>query len=148
MTDVNPMASLLRFFAAENEFASASPDQRDISTMLRELDPDVVVEVPDSLPHGGTWRGHAGFEELFGVVSREWQDYRVVGDASCLHVLDDDRILVEGVLHGVVAATGRRVAQPIISLFTFTPRGAVHLVHYYKDTAAVVLGDNTADSRS
>jgi len=28
--------------------------------------------------------------------------------------------------------------MPWVSLFTFTDRGAVHLDHYYKDTAAIV----------
>jgi len=138
MMNFDPLASIQRFYDAENEFCRADPDKQDISVMLNELDPDVVVEVPDSLPHGGTWRGHAGFEELFDVVTKHWQEFVVGYNDTKWHQIDDRRVMTEGVLHGVLRATGRRVEMPVVSVFTFTDRGASHLVHYYKDTAAIV----------
>jgi ketosteroid isomerase-like protein len=137
--DFDPIASIQRFYDAENEFCRANPDQQDIRLMLNELDPDVVVEVPDSLPHGGTWRGHAGFEELFAAVSKHWQEFVVVYNDAKWHRIDDGRVLTEGILRGVLRATGKRIEMPGVSLFTFTSRGLSHLVHYYKDTAAIVM---------
>lgn len=137
--DFDPLACIQRFYDAENEFCAAPPEQKDIRVMLNELDPDVVVEVPNSLPHGGTWRGHAGFEELFGVVSREWKEFVVVYTDTKWHQIDDGRVLTEGVLRGVLSSNGKSVEMSVVSLFTFTDRGLSRLVHYYKDTAAIVL---------
>ena len=138
MTDFDPLASIQRFFDAENEFCRTAPEARDITIMLKELDPDVVVQVPDSLPHGGTWRGHDGFRELFDVVTETWQEFEVVYDETKWHKIDDERVLIEGGLRGVVKDSGRVVEMPVLSLFTFTDRGASRLDHYYKDTAAIV----------
>jgi len=136
--NLDPMASIQRFYDAENEFCRAAPGEQDITVMLKELDPDVVVDVPHSLPHGGTWHGHDGFEALFEKVSEHWQEFVVVYSEAKFHQIDDDRVLTEGVLRGVLRATGKRVEMPWVSLFTFTDRGAVRLDHYYKDTAAIV----------
>lgn len=138
VAEVDPLASIQRFFDAENEFCRAEPGARDISIMLNELDPDVVVQVPDSLPHGGTWRGQDGFRELFDLVTERWEEFEVVYDRTKWHQIDSDRVLVEGALRGVVKASGRVVEMPVLSLFTFTARGASRLDHYYKDTAAIV----------
>jgi ketosteroid isomerase-like protein len=137
--DFDPKASIRRFYDAENEFCRAEPHQRDIRLMLNELDPDVIVEVPKSLPHGGTWRGHAGFVDLFAAVSKHWQEFVVGYNDAQWHLIDDGRVLSEGVLRAVLSATGKRVEMPVASLFTFTSRGVSHLVHYYKDTAAIVM---------
>lgn len=138
MTRFDPMASIQRFYDAENEFCRAEAGQKDITVMLNELDPDVVVDVPHSLPHGGTWRGHEGFRDLFDAVTEHWQEFVVVYSEAKFHQIDDDRVLTEGVLRGVLSATGKKVEMPWVSLFTFTSRGAVRLDHYYKDTAAIV----------
>jgi ketosteroid isomerase-like protein len=139
MKEFDPIASIRRFYDAENAFFEASNDNRDIHRLLNELDPEIVVEVPDSLPHGGTWVGHAGFEDLFGVVATHWDQFVVVWDDAHFYRIGADRIMCEGVLRGVLRASGNRVEMPVVSLFTFTPRGASRLVHYYKDTAAIVL---------
>jgi ketosteroid isomerase-like protein len=119
--------------------AGPEPEKRDIQVMLAELDPDVVVHVPDSLPHGGTWRGHDGFRELFDVVVEKWQEFEVVYDQTRWHPIDDERVLIEGALRGVLRENVHAVEMPVLSLFTFTERGASFLDHYYKDTAAIVL---------
>lgn len=138
MTDFDPMASIQRFYDAENEFVRAAPSDRDISVMLNELDPDVVVHVPDSLPHGGTWRGHEGFTRLFDAVTEHWQEFEVVYNDAKWHQIDERRVLTEGRLRAVLRLNGLRVDMPGVSLFTFTSRGLSHLDHFYKDTAAIV----------
>lgn len=138
MSGINPLESIRRFYDAENEYCSVAPDQRDISIMLNELDPDVVVNIPASLPHGGIWRGHGGFKELGLAVSKHWREFEVVYTNQFGHQIDDHRVMTEGVLRAVLSATGKRIETPFISLFTFTDRGLSHLDHYYKDTAAVV----------
>lgn len=138
MNDLDLRARLRRFFDAENDFYKADPSSRNIETMLSELAPDVVVEVPDSLPHGGTWHGRTGFVDLVAAVSQHWSEFEVVCDQNQWHPVDSQRVLIEGVLRGTLRGTGNRVEMPFISLFTFTSRGASHLAHYYQDTAAIV----------
>ena len=138
MNDFDPLASIQRFYDAENEFVRAEPSERDISVMLNELDPNVVVHVPDSLSHGGTWRGHAGFEKLFEVVTEHWQEFEVVYNDTRWHRIDDRRVLTMGRLRAVLRANGLHVDMPVVSLFTFTSQGLSYLDHFYKDTAAIV----------
>jgi ketosteroid isomerase-like protein len=137
----DPLASIQRFYDAENAYVRSKPQDRDLAVMLAELDPDVVVHVPDSLPHGGVWRGHAGFRELFDSVVEHWSEFEVVYDEDKWHQIDDRRILVEGRLHATLRSNGRRVDMPFVSLITFTARGASYLDHYYKDTAAILARD-------
>lgn len=138
MDHLDLAAGLRRFFDAENAYYRADPATRDIQSMLKELDPDVVVEVPSSLPHGGTWLGRRGFADLVAAVGRHWSEFEVVCDQDQWHPVDDRRVLVEGVLRGALRSTGNRVEMPFVWLFTFTSRGAARLVHYYQDTAAIV----------
>lgn len=136
--DFDPLASIQRFYDAENEFVRAAPSERDINVMLAELDPDVVVHVPESLPHGGVWRGHQGFTDLFDAVVEHWQEFEVVYNDAKWHQIDSRRVLTEGRLRAVLRAEGRPVDMPVASIFTFTSRGLSHLDHFYKDTAAIV----------
>jgi uncharacterized protein len=136
--DFDPLASIQRFYDAENEFVRAEPSKRDINVMLAELDPDVVVNVPESLPHGGIWRGHEGFTRLFDAVTEHWQEFEVVYNDAKWHQIDSRRVLTEGRLRAVLRADGLQVDMPVASIFTFTSRGLSHLDHFYKDTAAIV----------
>ena len=90
------------------------------------------------LPHGGIWRGHQGFSDLFDVVVERWQEFEVVYNDTKWNQIDSRRILTEGRLRGVVRADGRPVLMPVVSIFTFTERGLSHLDHFYQDTAAIV----------
>jgi len=138
VADFDPLASIQRFYDAENEFVRSAPADRDIRVMLNELDPEVVVHVPDSLPHGGIWRGHDGFTRLFDAVTEHWQEFEVVYNETKWHRIDERRVLTEARLRAVLRVNGLRVDMPGVSLFTFTSRGLSHLDHYYKDTAAIV----------
>ena len=146
---LDPMISIQRFYDAENEYFTTAPEQRDITPLLAELDPDVVVEVPDSLPHGGSWRGHAGFENLFQVVAEHWSTFQVVWDRDNFHPIGADRIMCEGVLSAVLRATGRQVTMLAGSRrSTFSQLGVSQLVHDYKDSGAVLVANRSAGARS
>ena len=135
------MTSIQRFYDAENEYFSAAVEQRDIAPLLAELDPEVVVEVPESLPHGGSWRGHAGFENLFYVVAEHWSKFVVVWDRDNFHAIGSDRVMCEGVLSAELRASGRQIRMPVVSLFTFSDGGVSRLVHYYKDSGAILIAN-------
>lgn len=148
MMEVDSLKSLQRFYDAENEYVQADAADRDIAVMLKELHPDVVVHVPDSLPHGGTWRGHDGFARLFDAVTEHWAVFEVVYDDAKWHPLDDQRVLTEGRLRAVLRKSGLQVNMPVVSLFTFTPQGMSHLDHFYKDTAALVSAGTRREIRA
>ncbi|WP_433496964.1 nuclear transport factor 2 family protein [Sphaerimonospora sp. CA-214678] len=138
MNEFDPLASIQRFYDAENAFVTAAPADRDIGVMLKELDPDVVVHVPESLPHGGLWRGHAGFVDLFDLVTEHWSEFEVVYSPAKWNRVDDSRVLTEGRLRAVLRANGKAVDMAVLSIFTFTSRGLSHLDHFYQDTAAIL----------
>jgi ketosteroid isomerase-like protein len=59
----------------------------DVDAVLDLLDPQVEWRAPESLPWGGTFRGHDGIREFFARVidqpaefGREVQEYLQVGD--------------------------------------------------------------------
>lgn len=137
MTAFDPLASIQRFYDAENEFVRTTASERDITVMLAELDPDVVVHVPDSLPTGGTWRGYEGFTRLFDAVVEHWSVFEVVYNDTKWHQIDERRVLTEGRLHAVLRSNGAEVDMAVVSLFTFTPLGLSYLDHFYKDTAVI-----------
>ena len=138
MTEFDPLSSIQRFYDAENEFVRADPSARDISVMLAELDPEVVVHVPDSLPTGGLWRGYGGFTQLFDAVTEHWSVFEVIYNEAKWHQIDERRVLTEGRLRAQLRRNARRIEMPVVSLFTFTDRGLSYLDHFYKDTAVIV----------
>ena len=59
----------------------------DVSAMLEFLDPQIEWRGPESLPWGGTFRGHDGFREFLAIVAdqiaeprREKQQYLDAGE--------------------------------------------------------------------
>jgi ketosteroid isomerase-like protein len=59
----------------------------DVPAMLEFLDPQIEWRGPESLPWGGTFRGHDGFREFLAIVAdqiieprREKQEYLNVGE--------------------------------------------------------------------
>jgi ketosteroid isomerase-like protein len=59
----------------------------DVPSMLEYLDPQIEWRGPDSLPWGGTFRGHDGFREFSAIVvdriaefRREKQQYLEAGE--------------------------------------------------------------------
>jgi uncharacterized protein len=48
----------------------------DVPAMLEFLDPQIEWRGPDSLPWGGTFRGHDGFHEFFARVGDRIAEFR------------------------------------------------------------------------
>jgi ketosteroid isomerase-like protein len=48
----------------------------DVSAMLEFLDPQIEWRGPESLPWGGTFRGHDGFREFFAIVVDQIGEFR------------------------------------------------------------------------
>jgi ketosteroid isomerase-like protein len=48
----------------------------DVAAMLEFLDPQIEWRAPESLPWGGTFRGHDGFREFFAIVVDRIAEFR------------------------------------------------------------------------
>ena len=51
--------------------------RQDIPAVLAAFDANIEWNVPDSLPFGGTYRGHDGVVGFFGKLADTWQDLSV-----------------------------------------------------------------------
>ena len=75
MTDngeVQPEAidTLNSFYKAEAEYLASGSG--DFTAIASTLDPDCVIFQPSSLPYGGEWRGHVGFESWMKAFAQQW----------------------------------------------------------------------------
>jgi ketosteroid isomerase-like protein len=105
----------------------------DVPAMLEFLDPQIEWRGPDSLPWGGTFRGHDGFREFLAIVDdriaearREKQQYF---DA-------EERVVV--LLHSVARPkNGPGWDLPEVHVWKLRDGRAVSMDNYV-DTAAVL----------
>jgi ketosteroid isomerase-like protein len=51
--------------------------RQDMPAVLQAFDEDIEWGVPDSLPFGGTYRGHDAVMRFFGELSSHWQELSV-----------------------------------------------------------------------
>ena len=51
--------------------------RQDIPAALAAFDPSIEWNVPDSLPFGGTYRGHDAVTGFFGTLAEVWQSLSV-----------------------------------------------------------------------
>lgn len=101
---------------------------------LALLDEDVVIMLPDSLPHGAVYRGKDGARQLRARLLSAWREFNVV-------VLDylsgSDSVIALIHLKGVLSATGAPVDMRIAEYWRFRSGLVVELSAYYFDTHAV-----------
>ena len=72
--------TLKRFYEAESAYLA--PSGGDFSEVAATLDPDCVIFQPTSLPYGGEWRGHGGFEAWMKAFAEEWSSLQVKDQSS------------------------------------------------------------------
>lgn len=61
-------ATLDTFYKAESAYLRAGGG--DFAAIAATLDPECVIYQPASLPYGGEWRGHNGFEEWMRLFTQ------------------------------------------------------------------------------
>jgi ketosteroid isomerase-like protein len=128
------LAALHRFYAAEERYLSPQGDG-DFGPIAETLDPEVVMYQAASLPYGGEWRGHDGFER-WSLAMREWW--------SSLSV-QDPQVIVHGatliVLSTVVATarrTGREYRYPLAQVIETRGGRILSMRPFYWDTAQTI----------
>jgi hypothetical protein len=51
--------------------------RQDVAAVMAAFDESIEWNTPDSLPSGGTHRGHAGVGAFFGELENQWQELSV-----------------------------------------------------------------------
>ena len=131
--DLSLLATLNRFYEAETAYLLAA--EPDFSGIAATLDPECVIYQPASLPYGGEWRGHAGFEAWMKAFASHWASleardpeffpfHNVVISKS--HVYAKSRI------------TRHDADWPLLQLFRFRGSLIVELRPFHWDTAAIL----------
>ncbi|OBF57180.1 nuclear transport factor 2 family protein [Mycolicibacterium monacense] len=139
-------ARLLRdMYEAEARcLASGGPGVADFSTLVPFFADDVILHQADSLPYGGTWRGHGGLERFFLAMSRTWSAFDMAGQRF---LSTAETAVVHTDVHACARATGRRLEFPILQTIRFVGRRIAEVRPFYWDVAAIAAACRaTADS--
>ena len=119
MTGAELVAEMARRFGAGD---------RDGAVAL--LHPDVRIEQPASLPHGGWHHGAEGMAAMGAEFARHWD--RTITDAR---VIDGgDEVVQVTTQTWTSTATGRSATVDVVELFTFADDRIVQIRVFQQDT--------------
>lgn len=111
---------------------------------LRLLHPELQIEQPSSLPHGGRHVGRSGMDQMGATFARYWS-----------RSIDDPRILACGdtvvqitTQTWTAKATGAAATVDVVELFSFTDGLISEIRVFQQDTHALLrtLGDGADGS--
>lgn len=112
----------------------------DMQTALSALDENLIVYEQESLPYGGQYRGHAGFQKLFENLSAHWDDFKFTPqdfkDA-------EDTVVAVIQLTGKAKSTGKALDMTMYELWRMQNGKAVECRSIVWDTAKMlqILGE-------
>ncbi len=127
------VAVLSRFYEAEKAFLAAGGG--DFSEIAATLDPECVIYQPASLPYGGEWRGHEGFEAWMKAFVQQWSSMEVKD--SKLY-LSGDVIVSKSHVYAINRRNGEPLDWPLLQFFKMRGGKILELSPFYWDTAALV----------
>ena len=129
------LATLNQFYEAESAYMTAGGE--DFSRIADTLDPECVIYQPKSLPYGGEWRGHYGFEAWMQAFAQQWSSLEVK-DAEIY--LDGNVIVSKSHVYAIAKPTGMRLDWPLLQFFKLRNNKILELRPFYWDTAALLAG--------
>jgi ketosteroid isomerase-like protein len=101
---------------------------------LALLHPQIRITLPESLPHGGSYAGRQGAQQLRDRLLGAWSDFQV---DILEHLEGADSVISLIRLKAVARHTGRHVDMKIAEYWRFLDGQVVELSAYYFDTKAV-----------
>ena len=105
-----------------------------LAAVNAEFDPDIEYNVPEVLPWGGTFHGHA---EVLAYFAR-WGEYVEGGGMTPEKILDaGDHVVALGHVTGRVRATGIEFTVPVAHVWELRDGKAIRF-DGYADTATVI----------
>jgi ketosteroid isomerase-like protein len=106
----------------------------DVEGAFALYHPDVCIEQPASLPHGGQHRGRAGLESMGAAFARRWD--RTIEDPR---LLDAGSTVVQITTQTWVAkATGRSATVDVVELLSVTDGLITDIRVFQQDTHALL----------
>ena len=127
------LANLQRFYAAESAYLLAA--EPDFSPIAATLDPECVVYQPASLPYGGEWRGHAGFESWMRAFAEVWSSLEVRGSQTFSL---GDVLVSRSHVYAKARRNGREADWALLQFFRVRESLIFELRPFYWDTAALL----------
>jgi uncharacterized protein len=101
---------------------------------LALLDDEVLIRLPQSLPHGGTYHGKEGALALRGRLLTAWNAFEV---EVLEYLTGSDSVIALIRLRGTLSATGGAVDMRIAEYWRYRAGKVIELSAYYFDTHAV-----------
>ncbi len=127
------LETLKEFYDAEASYMKS--DVGDFSAVASTLDPDCVIYEPESLPYGGEWRGHDGFEAWMKQFAGEWSSLEVKD--SVFYALDKV-IFSQSHVYATARKTGLDADWPLLQLIRFREGKILEIRPFHWDTADIL----------
>ena len=90
---------------------------------------------PASLPYGGVWRGHSGFEAWMRAFAQQWSSLEAK-DAELYSY--GDVIVSKSHVYAVAKTTGQHLDWPLLQFFRMRHEKILELRPFYWDTATLL----------
>lgn len=122
-------------YAAEREYLVAGgAGTASFDPLAPFFATDVVLHQAESLPYGGTWRGHDGMERFFAAMSQAWEEFEMV-EQEFLSTSGTAVVLTQ--VHARARATGRELDFPILQTIGVVDGRIAEVRPFYWDTAEI-----------
>ena len=128
---VSPLESLKRFYAAEEQYAASTP--KDFSVVASTLHPQIVLYQPESLPYGGIWRGHSGFEAWMKAFTSAWM--AVQPRDPVFHQPDDHTLISLVTMRAQARHSGQWIEMPMCQVIVVEDGLPIEWRNFAWDTA-------------
>ena len=126
--------TLEAFYEAETAYLQA--EDPTFTAIAATLDPECVIYQPRSLPYGGEWRGHRGFEQWMQAFAQVWASLEVKGtELISLGDVVMSRSEVTAKRHG----SDQTFHWPLLQYFRFRNCLILELWPFYWDTASLLI---------
>ena len=137
------LETLDRFYKAESAYLAAGGG--DFSWIAATLDPECVIYQPHSLPYGGEWRGHSGFELWMRSFTKTWA-FLAVTDAE--QMVMGDVVISRSHVYAERRGSGEKFDWPLLQYFKFRESLILELWPFYWDTATLISQLHTPAHKS
>lgn len=126
--------ALKRFYVAEEKYVVSGA--KDFSLIAETLHEDIVMYQAASLPYGGSWKGHRGFEAWMKAMNNVWSKL----EHRDVHIFDagEDTVFTRARAIVTLRKSGRAIEFPILHQVTVRDGKLLRAEPFYWDTAALL----------
>ncbi len=117
------------------EMYDAAIVRQDIPAALKALDEDLVLHEQESLPYGGRYEGHEGFQKLFQNLAAHWDGLRYTPQEF---IGDGETVVVIGQLTGKAKKSGKNLDITMYELWRMRKNKAIEGYSIVYDTAKML----------